>query len=203
MAYFCLRFFGVIFLTVAFLKRCRLFFVLIMILPPTSRLTFRRLDPVADLMQAYRMQSDPDVMRFIRTPDTDIESVKARLLLWKDYEVKCPDMGVWLIVWAETGAIAGHCVLREAEWKEGNDLEIGYVLLKEFWGKGIATEVARNLCDYAFSRFDRSFLIAYVDPENASSRHVLEKCGFKAGLLVSIYDSVSLTFKLERTQFQT
>jgi RimJ/RimL family protein N-acetyltransferase len=50
-------------------------------------------------------------------------------------------------------------------------------LARPFWGYGYATEAARASLEFIFGNFDFPKIIALVHPENAASRHVLEKCG--------------------------
>jgi len=57
--------------------------------------------------------------------------------------------------------------------------EIGYWLSKDFWGKGIMTEVIKAIVDYAFKNFDLVRIFAYVREGNPASSRVLEKCSFK------------------------
>jgi len=57
--------------------------------------------------------------------------------------------------------------------------EIGYFLAEECWGKGIATRAVKAVTSYAFRNFD--FVRVYAEPfaDNAGSRRVLEKAGFR------------------------
>ncbi len=142
------------------------------------------------------------MMRYIRTPEQDIRVVEDRVRDWADYAAQKPGLGVWMLHFIEGGDFAGYCVLREAEWREGNDLEIGYLIATEHWGKGLATEVANALCQYAFEHFDVKVLVAFIDPHNNASKRVLEKCGFEPDALVKAFDSESLRLKLMRHSFQ-
>jgi [ribosomal protein S5]-alanine N-acetyltransferase len=56
--------------------------------------------------------------------------------------------------------------------------EIGYWLGEPFWGKGIASAVARQMAEYAFREFDVYRLYAGVFEYNVPSMKVLEKAGF-------------------------
>jgi RimJ/RimL family protein N-acetyltransferase len=56
--------------------------------------------------------------------------------------------------------------------------EIGYLLAKPYWGKGIMTAVVRRACDYAFSEWGLVRITAEVFAFNPASARVLEKCGF-------------------------
>lgn len=57
--------------------------------------------------------------------------------------------------------------------------EIGYVLSKEYWGKGLMTEAVSAVIDYLFTQTDIELLICGHFTENGRSRRVIEKCGFK------------------------
>lgn len=56
--------------------------------------------------------------------------------------------------------------------------ELGYWLAEPFWGKGIMTAAARQLCGEAFDRFDLVRISAEPYAYNTGSRRVLEKAGF-------------------------
>jgi len=57
--------------------------------------------------------------------------------------------------------------------------EIGYWLGEEFWGRGIVTEAARAVTDYAFATFDLCRVFAGVFECNPASMRVLEKAGYE------------------------
>jgi RimJ/RimL family protein N-acetyltransferase len=56
--------------------------------------------------------------------------------------------------------------------------ELGFWLGEAFWGRGIATEVARAMTDFAFSNFDLCRVYAEVFEWNPASVRVLEKVGY-------------------------
>jgi [ribosomal protein S5]-alanine N-acetyltransferase len=59
------------------------------------------------------------------------------------------------------------------------NIEIGYFLAEEHWGKGIATKAIKALTSYAFRDFD--IVRVYAEPfsDNTGSRRALEKAGYK------------------------
>lgn len=59
-----------------------------------------------------------------------------------------------------------------------NEIEIGYSLLPEHWGKGYASEIVRCLIDYASTMNISGNLIAIVHPDNQASKKVLSKNNF-------------------------
>jgi ribosomal-protein-serine acetyltransferase len=59
-----------------------------------------------------------------------------------------------------------------------HNAEIGYSILREFRGKGIATEAVLALVAEGFTTAELRSMRAYCVPENAASRRVLERSGF-------------------------
>lgn len=57
--------------------------------------------------------------------------------------------------------------------------ELGYWLAEPFWGRGIMTEVAKEMVEYAFNYFDIVRLQASTFSSNPGSQRVLEKSGFE------------------------
>ena len=55
--------------------------------------------------------------------------------------------------------------------------EIGYILLKEFWGNGYATEIARRLIDYCFTELKLHKIVTHCDSDNTASEQVMIRCG--------------------------
>ena len=57
--------------------------------------------------------------------------------------------------------------------------EIGFVLSKEYWGKGIMPEAVNALIDYLFNELNLDFLTCGYYDFNVQSKRVQEKCAFK------------------------
>jgi ribosomal-protein-alanine N-acetyltransferase len=66
-----------------------------------------------------------------------------------------------------------------SEFFEYKGREIGYVLSKEYWGKGIMPEAVKAVINYLFNEFDLDFLTCGYYDFNNQSKRVQEKCGFK------------------------
>lgn len=57
--------------------------------------------------------------------------------------------------------------------------ELGYWLGESWWGRGFATEAARQAVCFAFERLGAKKLTSGHFPDNPASGRVLEKCGFR------------------------
>jgi len=60
-----------------------------------------------------------------------------------------------------------------------NEYEFGYILKKEAWGKGYATEISIGQIEMLKNSFDNASIIATSHPKNLASKRVLEKVGMK------------------------
>ena len=57
--------------------------------------------------------------------------------------------------------------------------ELGYVLHPDFWEKGIMTEAAKAVIDFGFSELQLDAIRVFHKVNNARSRRVVQKCGFR------------------------
>ena len=57
--------------------------------------------------------------------------------------------------------------------------EIGYVLSKAYWGRGLMPEAVRAVIDYCFGTMHLDALLCGHFERNLQSRRVIEKCGFQ------------------------
>jgi RimJ/RimL family protein N-acetyltransferase len=76
------------------------------------------------------------------------------------------------------GEAVGGCGVRQENGPFRCNAEIGYWLAQEHWGKGVVTQVARALTEYAFAMPEVSRIYAPVHAYNPTSMRVLEKNGF-------------------------
>ena len=67
----------------------------------------------------------------------------------------------------------------EAKQARGGIASLGYFLLKPYWGKGYATEVAQMMIAYCFTTLKLHKVTAGCDAENIASGMVMKKCGMK------------------------
>jgi len=85
-------------------------------------------------------------------------------------------LGRWGIFNNGSKEFIGICLLRPY-FDDTGRVEIGYVLKRKFWGKGIATEMAQIMVAYAFTHSDAREVVAVTTLENTGSQKVLEKAG--------------------------
>jgi ribosomal-protein-alanine N-acetyltransferase len=139
----------------------------------TSRLAAKRLRPdYAGLLHV--MHDDARVMATlggVRTPAKTDAWLAANLDHWERY-----GFGIWILR-DRAGTFAGRAGLRRVAVAGNEETEIAYALMPEFWGRGLATEIARALLAIGFARLDLVSVVAFTLPDNRASRRVMEKLG--------------------------
>ena len=83
----------------------------------------------------------------------------------------------------ENGKVIGSVGLEELapDPVEGESYgrEIGYVLSKDYWGRGLMPEAVKAVIDYCFTQLHFDWLTCGHFLRNNQSRRVVEKCGFR------------------------
>ena len=86
--------------------------------------------------------------------------------------------GVWRVIYVD-GKLAGNISVEKKEDVYCRDAEIGYLLLTDYWSKGIMTEAVKQICQIAFNELDIIRITGVYYEPNAASGRVLEKAGFE------------------------
>jgi len=63
-------------------------------------------------------------------------------------------------------------------WEIFNEVELGWTLKAEAWGRGYATEAARGCLSWGFATLDADYFTSMIRPENTASVRVAERLGF-------------------------
>jgi RimJ/RimL family protein N-acetyltransferase len=141
--------------------------------PHTDRLVLRRFTE-SDVDNLVELDSDPRVMRFLTngrpTPRADIEDRVLPMML------RLAPAGFWAAEDRETGTFLGWFALEPGE---PGEVELGYRLRAETWGRGLATEGARALVRIAFDELGVDRVWAQTMAVNTASRRVMAKAGLR------------------------
>jgi RimJ/RimL family protein N-acetyltransferase len=157
----------------------------------TPRLRLRAFEP-DDLDFVALMLADPMVMRFYPRLYTRDEAVT-----WIDRQRERyarDGHGLWIAEDRPSGAPVGQVGL-VMQGVDGEALpEIGYLLQHRWWKKGLATEAACAVRDWAFEVPRYARLVSLIRPVNSPSRRVAERVGMRrwkecvhAGLTHDVY----------------
>lgn len=130
----------------------------------------------ADFQLYFQLVSNFNVMRMITERSLSHQEALTefeKLLQRNSYD---PVLGTYK-VFATEGRFLGLAKL-EIEQPESTTAELGYMLLPEFWGRGIGSIIANKLIKLAKSDSQLKTLTAIIDPDNLASRKILINNGF-------------------------
>jgi ribosomal-protein-alanine N-acetyltransferase len=139
----------------------------------TEHLLIRPFEP-ADRTAMQAIYADPQVMRFITGAGEDPST-------WVDSYIRHQaDHGYafWALIDPADGELIGEAGLGPLDGR-GPQLELGYLLRRDRWGLGLATEAARACVAAAFDGLGVATVVAVVDEGNDASVAVLRKAGFQ------------------------
>ena len=83
----------------------------------------------------------------------------------------------WAVILRDSGEFAGVCGLLDQEIEGRREPEVGYHLIEDYHGRGLATEAARGVMDYAFGDLGLARIVSFIEPDNRASARVAEKNG--------------------------
>jgi ribosomal-protein-alanine N-acetyltransferase len=174
----------------------------------TERLLLRRLS-MDDLEALAAIYVDPEVRRFFPEGTLTREETREEIAWMLEVDYPKYGYGLWATVLRDTGALIGRCGLLPWPVAESEraalglappeerptpgrlvEVEVAYLLAKEHWGRGLATEAARAVAAFGFATLDITRLICLIDEENVASLGVATRIGMTVDGDVEIDDQV-------------
>jgi ribosomal-protein-alanine N-acetyltransferase len=158
----------------------------------TDRLTLRGFG-LDDLNRLAEILGDPQVMRYMPGDEPWPREWAERELRNLIEHWGRHGYGRWAVVDREDDRMIGWCGL--GFLPELNETEVAYLLDKDYWNRGYATEAARISLKYAFEEAGLDRIIALAFPENAASIRVMEKIGMR-------YEKMTHVWRLDLVQYE-
>ena len=124
------------------------------------------------------------VLRYFPSSDPPSLGQVQRLVARQTEQWQEHGLGWWAVETRHTPGLIGWCGLQYLP--ETGQVEVAYLLGKEQWGQGLATEAARASLHFGFDALNLETIIALVHPENLASQRVIEK------LEMSLVDQLQL-----------
>ena len=146
----------------------------------TERLLLREMRP-SDLEGMFELDSDPEVHKYLGNKPVKTKEESQIIIdgILKQYDER--SIGRWAAIEKETGEFIGWSGIRLNNEYNMNGFDeyydVGYRLIKRFWGKGYATESAKAAVDYAFNTLRLPEIYGITEIENKASHNALLKIG--------------------------
>jgi ribosomal-protein-alanine N-acetyltransferase len=165
----------------------------------TARLLLRPFTP-ADIDALTPIYGDPEVMRYMRTGNP---APRERVAFIIDYYIRYwqeHPFGLWAVERRADGTLIGQCGLFHLD--NTPEVEVAYLLAKDAWGQGFATEAAAATLRYGFETVSLDRIVAVVRPQNVASQRVLEKIGLGFQRVARYYELDVRYYGLDRADWQ-
>ena len=142
----------------------------------TSRLVLRPIvaEDVNDLPDAF---ADPETMRFMDFPPALSVADSARYLAI--YVFPLPDWhATWALVCRQTRIVMGFVNYHHREtWN--HRLEVGFLLGRPYWKRGLMSEALDAVLEYCFERLEIERVEVTMSPDNDNAVRLAERLGFQ------------------------
>ena len=140
----------------------------------TERLLLRRWrDSDRELFAA--MNADPAVVEHLQGPmsrdrsDDFIDRIEAH---WDEH-----GWSLWAVEVVDASPLVGYVGLWPADYVAPGTVEVGWRLARGAWGRGYATEAAREALRFGFTEVGLDEIVSFTVPQNIRSRAVMERIG--------------------------
>ena len=161
----------------------------------TERLYLRpmTIDDVDDLVALH---ADPEVSRYMRAFDREeaIERLRADDGDWRQY-----GHGLFAVLAGDGGGFLGRVAVKY--WPQFRETEVGWVMRRDAWGRGYATEAARACAAWGFRQFGYPYLTAMIRPENVRSIKVAQRLGMTPLRDDALFDVPVVVHAVSRESF--
>ncbi|WGK65186.1 GNAT family N-acetyltransferase [Croceiramulus getboli] len=124
----------------------------------------------------FELHQAEEISRFTKDrPFPDREAALEFITHYDHYQKY--GLGRWAVIHKGNEEFLGWCGLH---YDPGSrKIDLGYRLIKRFWGQGLASETARAVLDHAFDQMHYPVLWAHAHVDNVASQRILEKLGFQ------------------------
>ncbi|MBA3322398.1 MAG: GNAT family N-acetyltransferase [Pyrinomonadaceae bacterium] len=164
----------------------------------TARLRLR-LFTANDLDDLTHLFGDPDVMRYLGVEAGQTHS-RAETQPILDSIIggwRRRGFGRWAVIHKESGQLIGVCGLRRLD----GEIELVYMLAKEYWGRGYAREAARANLRFGFEELGLKRIVAITRRENVASQHVMQSIGMRYEREGRYYGVEAMCYAISRAEF--
>ncbi|MFT4088220.1 MAG: GNAT family N-acetyltransferase [Gordonia sp. (in: high G+C Gram-positive bacteria)] len=143
----------------------------------------------ADLDDLVRLDSDPEVMRFVSGgPATPVATIADWIIPRAVAQQHEYGTGMWIVRRRDDQRFAGWVQLRTPRHSSACELELSYRLGRNHWGRGYATEASAALIAAMFTSTPAQRIFASTHIAHTSSRRVMEKLGMRLAAATRLPD---------------
>lgn len=154
-----------------------------------------------DIDAYLKFWNDPQVMQFIGDGTWGGGRQKVEEFITKNilgYKPN-PGLGSWAVIDKSSAELVGEAGLVAVGGSD--EVDAGYILRKDYWGKGYGTELLKGLLRFGFKNLELNKIIAVAHPDNIASARVMQKCGMTYCGLGFYYNRPSVKYAITASEF--
>lgn len=144
----------------------------------TERLIIRE-EVLDDIPKLYEIYKDEEITRYTEglyeNYQEEVEFTKAYIENMYGFY----GYGIWMVEEKEGGRLVGRCGLSNREIDGQMELELGYIIGKQYQGKGYAYEASLAILEFAKKEIEKEEIFICTETQNIPSIKLANKLGFK------------------------
>jgi RimJ/RimL family protein N-acetyltransferase len=142
----------------------------------TNRLVIREFT-FADAQELSEILAHPEVMKYSLRGVCSVKQTE-EFVEWCIECYQSLGFGPWALVDKSSARLVGFCGVSLQAVNDVSELNLGYRLARDEWGKGLAFEAASAVLDHCKNNLGITELVVIIEPENIASLKVAHKLGF-------------------------
>lgn len=149
-----------------------------MIILETDRLLLRHLEP-RDLDDLYALYRDPEIRRYFPDGTRSRQETEEELEWFRHGHPHRRELGLWATIHKTDGRFIGRCGLLPWNLDGQDEVEIAYLIAKQYWRQGLGAEAASAIRDHGFLTLGLPRLVCLIDGENEASIRTARRIGMR------------------------
>ena len=164
----------------------------------TKRLIIRKFRE-SDFEDYLQIFSEPEVTHYIGNGKamTRSQAWMSMATIFGHWQLR--GYGIFAVEERASNIVVGRIGFLNPEGWPG--FELGWILNRNYWGKGYATEGAKALLNYAFRELNRDYVVSLIHPGNIRSIRVAERLGEQLQDKAEVYGKEVLVYGIDRADF--
>jgi [ribosomal protein S5]-alanine N-acetyltransferase len=169
-----------------------------------TRRTILREIIMEDVNPFFEMDSDPEVHKYLGTRPVENRDQIVETIHYVRQQYIDNGIGRWAIVDKSTNQFIGWTglkLVKDLINNRTNYYDLGYRLIRKYWGQGYATESAKASLHYGFDTLNLNEIIATVNCENTSSNVIAGKLGFTLSETFYLHELKHNWYKINKDEW--
>lgn len=142
----------------------------------TKRCVIRELTDF-DIPILYEFYQDPEHTTYLNVDIGPLEEELDKHKAYRKHSYEFYGFGLWGVFLKDTDRLIGHCGIECKLVGDTPEMELGYLIHKDYQNQGYATECCKAILQYCSLTLDMPRIVAVIDPQNLSSIQVTKRLG--------------------------